>query len=341
MTLTARSGFATTVGHQRKGPGVPTSGRAGKTRPLAVGLLNLMPDHAVAAAHQQFVQLLVAAAAGMPIALQGYVLPGARLGPVGRRFGYLDGGELDRDRPDALVVTGAEPSEPELEREPYWDPLVDVFRWAQAAVPSTMLSCLASHAALLALHGVRRSPLAMKRSGIVDQQVDQSHPLGSGLGAVVALPHSRWNDVPLGALRAHGYEVVLSSSAGEWTVAQRTNEGRAFVLLQGHPEYLRTTLLREYRRDVRRFAAGTYDAYPDIPTCYMDVEGVSMLEAYRASLGRRGSAALEAPFPFDQAVRHIVASWQHVSVKLFANWMAEAHRRVELSQVRRAAVPHA
>jgi homoserine O-succinyltransferase/O-acetyltransferase len=312
--------------------GVP--GGHATVRPLSVVLVNLMADHALPTAHQQFARLILAAARGTPIELKGFVLPGVELGPAAQRLEYGDGGELMRSRPDAVVVTGAEPSEPDLEAEPFWEPLVQVLRWAEASVPSTMLSCLASHAALLALHGVRRCPRAAKRSGMVRQAVDDTHALGSGLGAVVALPHSRWNGVPLDALQAHGYDIVLSSGDGDWTVAQRTRNGRAMVLLQGHPEYLRTTLLREYRRDVRRFAAGESDVYPSIPTSYLDAEGERLLGAYREAHGCRRSSMLHAPFPFDVAASHIVASWDDTSIGLFSNWIADARRRAGRSEVR-------
>lgn len=318
-----------TAGQETHTPLCAPTGHPGARRPLRVGLLNLMPDHNLAAAHAQFASLLEGPAMHSPIELRGYVLPGTGPGPAAKALGYHDGEMLYRDQPEAVLVTGAEPSESELDREPYWTSLSHAIMWAEATVPSTLLSCLASHAALQILDGIRRSRQERKRCGMLRQRVDLSHPLARGLGPSVELPHSRWNDVPQEAIHACGYSLVVASDEREWTVAQRTREGRALVLLQGHPEYSRTTLLREYRRDTHRFATGRSDVYPDIPSGYLDAEGVRLLLNYRAAQVVRPLAGHSSPFPFDAVSRHIVASWQAVSTKLFANWLMDARRRVD------------
>ena len=54
-----------------------------------------------------------------------------------------------------------------------------------------------------------------------------------------------------------------------------------FVLLQGHPEYDSTTLLREYRRDVGRFLRREREDYPALPRHYLDGPSERSLEAFR------------------------------------------------------------
>jgi len=120
---------------------------------------------------------------------------------------------------------------------------------------------------------------------------------------------------------------VVESEESGWTVAARERQGRILVLLQGHPEYAPTTLLREYRRDIRRFARGSLLTYPEVPSHYVDRGGVDLLEAIRAAKSHGPRGASGDGFPFDAAARHVVAGWEHASVQFFANWMIDAHRR--------------
>ena len=236
---------------------------------------------------------------------------------------------LYADPPDALIVTGLEPRLADLAAEPYWEDLAHLLRWAQATVPSTILSCLASHAAALALDGISRHPLPCKQSGVYGQEVDADHPLGRGLERLVSLPHSRYNDIPASALNAR-YRLVVASPLSGWSVATRQSEGRVLVLLQGHPEYGPLTLLKEYRRDVRRFFEGALPAHPAIPVDYLDATGIELLESFRARCESRSGAPLDA-FPYAEAAKHVDFRWQRTSKRLFTNWIEDAATRSDLA----------
>lgn len=100
------------------------------------------------------------------------------------------------------------------------------------------------------------------------------------------------------------------------------------MLVQGHPEYDPATLLREYRRDVRRFLEGLQVAYPPTPVGYLDAEGVGLLELFRLAATSRGAdAALVESFPFDLCVEHIGAQWRGPMERLVGNWLSEVARR--------------
>ena len=186
---------------------------------------------------------------------------------------YRDFEGLYRYPPDALVITGAEPVTCEITDERYWGDLDRLLQWAEVTVPSTLLSCLAAHGALRSLDHADRVRLPAKRSGVFPQPVNQSHPLGRGLGEMAAFPHSRWNMVSADIVRSLGYDVVVGTTGEEWTVAARERAGRVLALVQGHPEYEPTMLLREYRRDMRRWVEGAMPAPPDFPANYVDPVG--------------------------------------------------------------------
>jgi homoserine O-succinyltransferase len=299
---------------------------------VKVGLVNNMPDSAFDETEQQFLRLLASGMPAIGVGIRRYWMPGIQRDARTRRKirrNYRPIDALYADPPDALVVTGTEPRHADLRDEPYWEPLSSLLQWAERHVPATLLSCLASHGALLTIDGIDRRPLAAKLHGVFRQQPRAAHRLVEGLGTA-AFPHSRLNDVPTELLRAHGYAVLVDSPRSGWTVATREREGRLLVLLQGHPEYAPTALLREYRRDVRRFLDGTALTYPSIPVGYLDPEGVALLEQFRQQ--NQAASASDLPeFPFDAAAAHIAVDWQHDSRRLFGNWLAEAtHRAARL-----------
>jgi len=297
---------------------------------LRVGLVNNMPEAAFEETHDSFARLLAAGAGGVEIELRCYRIPTLSSGPAifdtGRSV-YGDVEDLYQDPPDALVVTGTEPVMPELTDERYWAALARLLHWAEATVPSTWLSCLAAHGALRALDQADRVRLSVKRSGVFPQSVDQSHPLGRGLGVMAAFPHSRWNEVPGRCVQSLGYDIVVGTAAGEWTVAARERSGRMLVLAQGHPEYAPTMLLREYRRDMRRFIEGTVPAPPQIPTGYVDGAGKKLLRAWSASAERQPLDEWSHAFPIGAVADHVVASWEDTAAWLFANWLEDARSR--------------
>ena len=71
-----------------------------------------------------------------------------------------------------------------------------------------------------------------------------------------------------------------STGAG-WSLAARQKGDGLFVLCQGHPEYGTLSLLREYRRDVRRslFGRGAVP-YPRLPAGYLGEEAIDKLTEF-------------------------------------------------------------
>ena len=214
---------------------------------LSVGFVNIMPDGAFDTTERQFFALMEAGAAGTTIHVRRYTLPGVRRSPdmerqVGSR--YLPVDELWMDPPDALILTGTEPCEAHLQAEPYWESLADLIRWASCATVSTMLSCLAAHAAILLFDGVERERLPRKVSGVFDHTVVASHALVEGLGDLVAVPHSRVNHVAADGLAERGYSILLESAVAGWSLAA-DRAGGVPLRAQSGPSRVRRDQLAE------------------------------------------------------------------------------------------------
>jgi homoserine O-succinyltransferase len=298
------------------------------SRALRVALVNNMPDAAFAETEYAFSALLGGSplAEGGQIELGLFTLPGVQRGPeVGGRVAeaYLPMEKLQSWEPDALVVTGAEPKAAELSEEPYWPALESLLVWAKSSVPAMLVSCLSAHGALWAYDCLSRRLMLEKLSGVYQQQIVGAHPLMSGVGPI-ALPHSRFNEIPEAALEEAGYSVLARSDASGWTVAVGQRGCCHVLLLQGHPEYTPLTLLREYRRDVRRYLSGTQGYYPKVPAGYLDAEGVAALEEFAEQALQEGSPELMGQFPYQFVSEHVVADWSAQAATFMRNWVLYA-----------------
>lgn len=322
------------------------TGRAAGHQPITVGLVNNMPDSAFVDTEDQFRRASAAGPGGGFVDLQLYTITElprseAVASMIESRYRGLD--ELWMDPPDALIVTGTEPAQERLSYEPYWPYLARLLEWAATAVPTTLLSCLAAHASTLLFDGIDRVRRPTKCSGVFRGSVeDPRDPLAVGLPEFVPIPHSRVNDVPEAALVEAGYRIVVGSgpSRAGWAVATRNVGNGLFVLCQGHPEYNTLSLLREYRRDVRRcvFGRGAVP-YPQLPQGYLSPEAVATLEDFkwRAAVTDADPADLWATFPYDEVAASVENTWAASSAILYSNWLRVARAAVSAPALRTAA----
>jgi homoserine O-succinyltransferase/O-acetyltransferase len=309
----------------------------GKGPQLIIGLVNNMPDAALAATERQWHELLAAAAGEAGIRLRLFSLPEVPRGEAGRAHVALNHEPIERlwDADlDALVVTGTEPGPGSLTEEPYWPALARLIDWAEAHTRSTLWSCLAAHAAVLYLDGIERRRLDSKRTGVFDCVRVARHPAWRGLPSRWQVPHSRLNTLPEAPLRRCGYRILSRLCLDD--VDTFVRPGRSlFVFLQGHPEYDGSALLREYRRDVRRYLTRVSDRYPDIPRGMLGPSEAAAAEAFRERALGRGDPEFLAEFPLPPEPGSPAGAWQPTSRQLAAcwlDWLAEGSGRGIASQ---------
>ena len=311
----------------------PDTGHDGPPARWTCGLVNNMPDGAFEATERQFLDLVDAGSQGRTVEVTLCTMDGI---PRGERAAariagrYHPVGTLRQNPPDLLIVTGANPLEPVIEDEPYWDELSGLLTWGVDHVPTMLLSCLSAHAGLAVFDGIVRTTLDTKCTGVFPQRPHPTHPLASGLGTEVVLPHSRLNTVPTEGVRAAGYSVVLDSEAVGWSVVTRTHGGCEVVLVQGHPEYDPSSLLREYQRDARRYVLGERDAPPCLPVdCVAPGDRARLGELHRRIVGGEREPALVDSFPFGEMGERAGWPWREAAVQLYTNWMAGVTDRTE------------
>lgn len=294
------------------------------SKSLRIALINNMPDAALEDTELQFFELLSGASIDDMISLKLFSLPNVPRSDFGRQHlnsFYTGISELFDSRFDAIIVTGTEPKRPDLRDEPYWAALVEVLSWAEENTSSAVLSCLAAHAGVLARDGIPRNPLSDKQFGVFEYKRVSTHALTSGIGDSMRMPHSRWNEVKAPALAASGYQVLTqSTSAGSDLFVKQTKRS-LFVHFQGHPEYSTRTLLKEYRRDIKRFLRRERETYPLMPHGYFDAVASQLLAAFQAKALSNPREEALVDFPEASVVATIQNNWQASAATVYRNWL--------------------
>lgn len=293
-------------------------------RELHVGLLNMMPDAALQATERQFIRLVGSCNRIAQFYVHPFAVDSRARGPQARSYVgsfYEDFETLAADGLDALIITGANPVQADLRDEAFWEPLLDVLAWARENVCSVMCSCLATHADMEVTYGVERARLPEKRWGVYSHDVlDRSHPLVSDINTRFDAPHSHIYDLSPAQFRQAG-AVVLAESEEAGVHLASSVDGFRFVYFQGHPEYDANSLLKEYKREVGRAAAGTR-TYPVFPAHYFDGPTRSLLESHRAQIAAAIEEGSEPPaFPDAEVEARVNNTWADTGKAIFNNWL--------------------
>lgn len=303
------------------GPGAPDSGRE-----LHIGLLNLMSDATLEATERQFLRLLAARRPTARIFLHPFTLAAVARGPTASAHiarHYSTFAQLKAQGLDALIVTGANVTGPDLTGQPFWAPLQEVVGWAWDEVPSTLLLCLATHAVLHDRHGQPRARLAAKCWGVFPHAVTEpAHPLLAGLPTMVDVPHSRWNEVFPAQFAAAGLRILLASEPAGVHLAT-SPDGLRQVYMQGHAEYDAISLLKEFKREALAWAAGREPAFPPSPENYLPPAAVAIVQEWRAGVAGAMAAGLSAPaFPEAGLAPLVADRWRPAAEAVVGNWVA-------------------
>jgi len=253
-------------------------------RELHIGLLNMMPDAALEATERQFFRLIGESNQIAQFYIHPFSIDALPRGAKGKAhvdqyyesFEQIRAGGLD-----ALIITGANVTQPDLALEPFWQPLIEVIDWAYENVTSTLCSCLATHAVMEFRYGQKRQRLSAKRWGVFPHRVvDKRHPLVNGVNTRFDVPHSRFNEISRAQFEAAGLHVLAESDAANTHLAV-SEDGFRLIFFQGHPEYDTISLLKEYKREVLRFARKERDDYPPFPDNYFSVQLQAVLDEHR------------------------------------------------------------
>ena len=294
-------------------------------RELHIGLLNMMPDAALAATERQFFRLV---GESNPIAqfyMHPFTLPHLQRSAKAQAYvdRYYEPFEQIREQGlDALIITGANVVGPELANQPFWDPLIEVIDWAAEQVTSTLCSCLATHAVLQFRYGQHRRPQPDKIWGVFPHAVvNKKHPLVADVNTRFDVPHSRWNAVERDQFDDARLRVLVESE--EVGVHLATSpDGLRFVFFQGHPEYDTISLIKEFKREVIRFGGREIERFPPFVSNYFKQRDKAVIREFAQRLRMAIADGKALPeFPEHLIVPDLDNTWHDTAEAVVGNWM--------------------
>ena len=305
-------------------------------RELHVGLLNMMPDAALEATERQFMRLVGSCNRIAQIHVHPFAVDAGVRGLKARQHidrHYESFEDVRSKGLDALIISGANPAQPEMEDEPFWEPLVEVMEWAAEHVCSVVCSCLATHAYLRHFHGVaRRRCLPDKRWGVYEPRNVASHPLVSNLNTRFDAPHSHVYEMTRADVEPAGVQ-VLSESEDAGIYLAVSADGFRFVFFQGHPEYDKVSLAKEYKREVTRFVAGERETYPGYPERYFTASAREMLDRHRDAVTEALAGGATPPaFPEAALEPLLDNTWTDTGKAIFNNWLGLVYQLTDVDR---------
>ncbi len=262
-------------------------------RPLRVGIVNLMPLKEMT--ERDLLRRLSASSLPVEVSFIKMLSHTSRNTSAAHLDRYYT--SFDRaisSRPlDGLILTGAPVENLDFEQVDYWTELTEIMDFARRNISSTLYVCWAAFAGLYYHHGIDKTLLTRKISGVFPHAVEANVPLLGGFSPEFFVPHSRYATVDIDAVRRTPELQVLATSPGAGLYIAATPGGRE-IYITGHSEYAPQTLGFEYRRDLAK------GINPEIPANY-----------YRD----------------DNPDNEIVDRWRNHSELLFSNWLAAYVRR--------------
>jgi len=305
-------------------------------RELHIGLLNMMPDSALSATERQFFRLVGESNQIAQFYMHPFSLPELPRDAEGRAHvdRYYETFEQIKEKGlDALIITGANVTQPDLAMEPFWEPLKEVIDWAYENVTSTLCSCLATHAVMQQRYQQKRRHLGFKRWGVYPHYLlDRQHPLVAGVNTRFDIPHSRYNNICRQQFETAGLKVLVESQEAGVHLAVSEDLFR-IVFFQGHPEYDIISLLKEYKREVTHFINGEREDYPPLPENYFSLQSGAILEEHKQHI-LKAMANDSAPPELPEALvtLQLDNTWHDSAEAVLNNWIGTVYQLTNMDR---------
>jgi homoserine O-succinyltransferase/O-acetyltransferase len=226
-------------------------------RPLHIALLNLMPDKITT--ETQIARLLGATPLQIELELvriSDHVSKTTSAGHIASFYRPWE--DVQAEKFDGLIITGAPVEQIGFEDVTYWDELRRIFDWSQSHVHRTLTLCWGAMAALQHFHGVPKYALEAKASGVFSHtNRAPASPWMRGLPDAFDVPVSRWSEVRAQDLPdGHGLAVLADSDQSGLCLID--DPAHRAVHMLNHLEYDTLTLAHEFARDSGQYLPRGY-----------------------------------------------------------------------------------
>jgi len=218
-------------------------------RPLRIAILNLMPTKEVT--ETQLLRVL----GNTPLQTEVVLIRLESYQYKNTSEEYLDRfyapfSEVEKQKFDGLIITGAPVETIPFEDVEYWSELGRIFDWSSHHGFCTFFICWGAQAALYHHYGIQKFPLDEKCFGVFKNRSDiKSCKLISGFDDEFMIPHSRHTTIRRKDIEAIDDLEIIAESEEAGVSLIVSKDGRR-VFATGHSEYDAGTLAAEYFRDV-------------------------------------------------------------------------------------------
>ena len=328
MPLIAHSSLPSFERLEKQGETILSKERAAHQdiRELHIGLLNMMPDSALEATERQFFRLIGHSNQVAQFYIHPFSLSSIERGKDATKHikkYYKTFDEIKLQGLDALIITGANVTDPDLRLAPFYNELREVVDWSYENVTSTLCSCLATHAVLEFKYSQKRVPMGKKHWGVFPHKViDRSHPLVKGVNTRFDIPHSRFNDVSEAQFEKANAKVLAKSAVGVHLAV--SPDLFRIVFFQGHPEYDSISLLKEYKREVALYLKGIRKDYPPFPGNYLSPQSCAILNEYKTRLDKKNASIKD--FPENLIAKTLDNTWHDSASAIINNWIGSVYQ---------------
>lgn len=220
-------------------------------RPLRIALLNLMPQKIKT--ETQIARVL----GGSPLQIEmTLVAPTGYIPKNTPREHMLDFyhpfEDIQDQKFDGLIVTGAPIERLPFEEVLYWDELRNIFDWSRSNVFCLFNLCWGAQAALNHFYGIPKYELPEKRFGVFTHRVlDHTSLLMRGLNDEITVPVSRYTENRRSDFESRdNLEVLMESDEAGLCLIHDTK--LRHIHMFNHMEYDSHTLNDEYQRDLQK-----------------------------------------------------------------------------------------
>ena len=220
-------------------------------RALRVAILNLMPTKI--ATETQLLRLLSNSALQVEVTLLHTATHASKNTDADHLLRhYLTFKDVEKEKFDGLIITGAPVEQMPFEEVEYWDELKDIMDWAETNVESTFHICWGAQAALYKKYGVPKYDLPRKMFGVFEHRVlSRAESLMRGFDDIFLAPHSRHTEIRRSDVEQVDDLTILAESEEAGLYILSTKDGR-HLFITGHSEYDPFTLKAEYDRDINK-----------------------------------------------------------------------------------------
>jgi homoserine O-succinyltransferase len=218
-------------------------------RPVRIGLLNLMPNKIKT--ETQFARLLGSTPLQVELTLVKMTNHVARNTPSDHIISfYRDWADIQTEKFDGFIVTGAPVEQMPFEQVTYWDELRRIFDWTLTNVHSSFNVCWGAQAAVHHFYGMPKYPLPAKAFGVYrHRNLSPTSPYLRGFSDDFAIPVSRWTEMRREDIPAQsGLKILMESDEAGLCLLDDPNHRSLHMF--NHIEYDSNSLSDEYFRDV-------------------------------------------------------------------------------------------